>query len=255
LEPKQDNKFSYFWLYFKININLKKLLLILICLFSISPAFSQKRYKAEGMWNYQKVDQKWLHFGFTLGVNSMDFAIYNSGIGTPRAEQVSFSPGFSVGIVSDLRLHENWSLRFLPGLEFGERKIRYSNLPVEEVTVESVLVNLPLLVKYRAKRLNNYRPYLIGGASYKIDVQSQDALDIEKNMLVRMKKSDYYLELGAGIDFYLPYFKLATELKFAVGLRDILNHKHDKENPGYEAYTDAIRGINSKVITLSFHFE
>ncbi|MFA9370386.1 MAG: porin family protein [Labilibaculum antarcticum] len=201
------------------------------------------------------MDQKWLHFGFTLGVNSMDFAIYNSGIGDARAEQVAFSPGFTVGIVSDLRLHENWSLRFLPGLEFGQRTISYSNLDVEEVNVESVLVNLPLLLKYRARRLNNYRPYLIGGASFKLDVQSQDALDPENDMLVRLQTTDLYLELGAGIDFYLPYFKLATELKFAIGVKDVINHEYDIDNPGYEAYTDAVRKVNSKVITLSFHFE
>ena len=227
----------------------------MLCLLSLSTVFSQSRYKPESILNYQKVDQKWLHFGFTLGINNMDFAIFNSGLGDPRAEQVTFSPGFSVGIVSDLRLHENWSLRFLPGLEFGERTIRYSNLPQKKVTSESVLVNLPVMLKYRAKRLNNYRPYLIGGASYKIDVQSQDALDPDNDMLIRLKSTDVYLELGAGVDFYLPYFKLATELKFAVGLRDILNHQHDVDNPGYEAYTDAIRRMNSKIITLAFHFE
>lgn len=185
----------------------------------------------------------------------MDFGIYNSGLGDARVEQVEFSPGFSVGIVSDLRLHEDWSLRFLPGLEFGQRTIKYSNLPVENVNVESVLVNLPLLLKYRAKRLNNYRPYLIGGASFKIDVQSQKSLDPDNDMLVRLKTTDIYLELGAGVDFYLPYFKLATELKFAVGLKDILNHEYDIDNPGYEDYTDAFRKMNSKIITLSFHFE
>ncbi len=234
---------------------MKRTLLILLCLSFFSSVFAQRGYKPESILNYQKVDQKRLHFGFSLAVNSMDFAIFNAGRTEARAEQVVFSPGFSVGIVSDLRLHENWSLRFLPGLEFGERTIKYSNLPQDEVTVESVLVNLPLMLKYRAKRLNNYRPYLIGGASYKIDVQSQDALDPENNMLIRLNTTDVYLELGAGVDFYLPYFKLATELKFAIGLRDILNHQYDIDNPGYEAYTDAIRGMNSKIITLSFHFE
>jgi len=234
---------------------LRKLFLILIWLSCVSASFAQGRYRPESMLNYQEVDQKLLHFGFTLGINSMDFAVYNSGKGDVRAEQVSFTPGFSVGIVSDLRLHEDWSLRFLPGLEFGERTISYTNLSQQTVNVESVLVNLPLLLKYRARRLNNYRPYLVGGASYKIDVQSQKSLNPDKDMLIRLKSTDVYLELGAGIDFYLPYFKLATELKFAVGLRDILNHQYDFDNPGYEAYTDAIRRVNSKIITLSFHFE
>ncbi len=191
----------------------------------------------------------------------MDLAIYNRAENDTRAEQVVFKPGFSVGIVTDLRLNENWNLRFLPGLEFGERVIRYTNLPETsfyedtQINAESVLINLPLLVKYRAKRINNYRPYIIGGASYKIDVQSQDKLDPEKKKFILLNTSDYYLELGAGIDFYLPYFKMSTEIKFAVGLTDILNHGHDKDNPGYEQYTDVIRKINSKVITLAIHFE
>ena len=234
---------------------MKRILLISFCLLMIFSGFSQRKYKTESMLNYQKIDQKRLHFGFTLALNSMDFALYNSGVGDARAEQVIVSPGFSVGIVSDLQLHENWALRFLPGLEFGERIINYSGLPQIETKIESVLVNLPLQLKFRSKRINNYRPYLIGGASYKFDVQAQTSIDPNKDILIRLNQTDVYLEFGAGIDFYLPYFKLATELKLAIGMKDILNHEYDIENPGQEAYTDAIRKLNSKIVTLSFHFE
>ncbi len=234
--------------------------ILLICLFSAT-AFSQRKYKPSDILNYQKVDAKWLHFGFTLGVNYMDLGIYNRADNEVRAEQVIFKPGFTVGIITDLRLNDNWNLRFMPGLEFGERVIKYTNLPEsifyenKEITSESVLINLPLLVKYRAKRINNYRPYIVGGASYKIDVQSQDKLDPEKKKFILLNTTDCYLELGAGIDFYLPYFKMSTEIRFAVGLTDILNHNHDKDNRGYEEYTDAIRKMNSKMISLVIHFE
>ncbi len=240
---------------------MKKILYILLfCLLSVT-VFSQRTYKPSSILNYQKVDSKWMHFGFTLGVNYMDFAIYNRADNDICAEQVIFKPGFSVGIVTDLRLNENWDLRFLPGLEFGERIIRYTNLPKTsfyentDITTESVFVNLPLLVKYRAKRIDNYRPYIIGGASYKIDVLSEKRLNPDKKRFVLLNSSDVYLELGVGVDFYLPYFKMSTEIKLAVGLSDILNHKHDIDNPGYEDYTDAIRKMNSNIVTLVFHFE
>ncbi len=236
-------------------MGLKKIGLSLICCLLASFAFSQRKYKPKTVWNYQEVDRKWIHFGFTLAMNQMDFAIYNSGKTEARTEQVSFTNDFSVGVISDLRLHENWSLRFLPGLEFGSRTIAYSNLPHEEVNVESVLINLPLLLKYKAKRLNNYRPYLLSGISYKKDVHSQHRLDPANKILIRLKTNDFYVEIGAGIDFYLPYFKLSTELKLSLGLRDILNHKYDSDNPGYEDYTDAIQKMNSQIVTLSFHFE
>lgn len=190
----------------------------------------------------------------------MDYAIRSSAKDNWKAEQVTFSPGFSVGIISDLKLHEDFSLRFQPGLEFGERTILYSKdddleTPPAETTLESVVINLPLLLKYRAKRIDNYRPYLVGGLSYKMDVQAPTKLDVEDGVMVSLKPNYFCLEVGAGIDFYLPYFKFATELKFSLGLQDILNHKLDSENSDADLYTHSINRMSSKVVTLSFHFE
>ena len=229
-------------------------------LLSSSCLYSQRVYRSGQIQNNQRVDQKRLHFGFTLGLNTMDYNIRNSAKDNYRAEQVIFSPSFTVGIVSDLKLHENFSLRFQPGLEFGERTIAYSDdsslatLPVE-TTIESVVINLPFLLKYRAKRLDNYRPYLVGGFSYKMDVQAPSHIDIEDNVMLTLKPNYFCLELGAGVDFYLPFFKFATELKFSLGLQDILNHKLDSENPDADFYTHSINRMSSKVVTLSFHFE
>ena len=239
---------------------MKKAFIILLLLFSSSYLFSQRVYSSGRVQNNQRVDQKRLHFGFTLGLNIMDYAIRNSAKDNVKAEQVTFSSGFSVGIISDLKLQENFSLRFQPGLEFGERTILYSNdnnleTPPAESIMESVVINLPLLLKYRAKRIDNYRPYLVGGFSYKMDVQAPTKLDVEDNVMISLKPNYFSLELGAGIDFYLPYFKFATELKFSLGLQDILNHKLDKDNPEADFYTHSINRMSSKVLTLSFHFE
>ena len=240
---------------------MKKAFITLLLLFLSSYLFSQRVYSSGKILNSQEVDQKRLHFGFTLGLNVMDYAIRNSVKDTiTRAEQVTFSPGFSVGIVTDLKLQENFSLRFQPGLEFGDRTILYSNddkletAPAETV-IETVVINLPLLLKYRAKRISNYRPYLVGGFSYKMDVQAPTKLDVDDGVMIRLKPNYFSLELGAGIDFYLPYFKFATELKFSLGLQDILNHKLDSENPDADFYTYSIDRMSSKVVTLSFHFE
>ncbi len=229
-------------------------------IFSSVSLYSQRVYRSGQIQYNQKVDQRRLHFGFTLGLNAMDYAIQNSAKDHIRAEQVTFSPGFSVGIVSDLKLNTDFSLRFQPGLEFGERKISYSDdddlsTPPKETSLESVVVNLPLLLKYRAKRIDNYRPYLIGGFSYKIDVQAPNKLDTADNVMVSLRPNYFALEIGAGVDFYLPFFKFATELKFSLGLQDILNHKLDTENPDADFYTYSINRMSSKVVTLSFHFE
>ncbi len=239
---------------------MRHLFIILILLFSSNFIYSQNAYKAGRIQYNHRVDEKKIHFGFTLGANVMDYNIWNSAKDGIKAEQVTFSPGFSVGLISDLKLNENFSLRFQPGLEFGDRTVLYSNsdnFEVEpfEAKTQSVIIGTPLFLKYRAKRVDNYRPYLIGGVSYKIDVESPLKIDIEGNEMFRMQPNYFAIEFGAGIDFYLPYFKFATELKVSLGLQDILNHNLDSEYPDLDFYTYSIKKMNSKIITLSFHFE
>lgn len=58
----------------------------------------------------------------------------------------------------------------------------------------------------------------------------------------------YYYELGVGSDFFLEYFKFALELKFVVGLNNVIV-------PDGSEYTRAIHRMNSKMLMLSFTFE
>ena len=181
-------------------------------------------------------DDKRLHFGFTLSVNSFDFSFthYNSVLQNPsfdvdlidskykpeveavnykvRGDVAKLSPGFSVGIVSNLRLTEYLDLRFLPRLSFGARTLVY-NLPVHDVytplenesyTIRSTYVDFPLLVKYKSKRLNNQRPYVIAGANFRYDI-SKVAIDD----LVRLKDPGFYIEFVIGHDIYLQFFRLS----------------------------------------------
>jgi hypothetical protein len=49
-----------------------------------------------------------------------------------RSDLETLVPGFTVGIVSSLRMTEDLDLRFLPGMSFGERKLTY-NIPVYDI--------------------------------------------------------------------------------------------------------------------------
>ena len=74
--------------------------------------------------------------------------------------------------------------------------------------------------------------------------------DKDTEVYMRLRKADLYYEVGAGIDFYLPYFKLTIEAKMSNGLRDILNY-----NAGYPQYFNDIESLRSQMWVLSFHFE
>ncbi len=203
---------------------------------------------------------KTIHFGFTVGLNTLDFALYPSKSAF-HSDSIPNStllhPGFNINVVSSLRLNKHMNLRFLPGISFGQRTIHYYDQNTGEVIgdnqkVESSFLEFPLLVKYKSKRLNNFRPYLIAGFNYRLDLAAKKDYDLEKQNYVRLKRSDLYTEVGFGIDFFLLYFKFSAELKYSIGSRNILIND---PVPGYEYYVDTIDKLKARMWILSFHFE
>ena len=221
---------------------------------------AQKIMRNTSLLNYQRGDRTVLHFGFSLGINYMDYKAVLSGANGLRAESGKLDVGFLVGIVSELRLCDDLGLRFLPGLEFATRSLVYTQVPEVENNKqyaynESVYVSLPLMLKYKAKRINNFRPFITAGSSYKFDFQKHDKIDPDKSIYFRTNRGDVFLEMGVGSDFYLPYFKFGRELRFSLGLTDVLVHRPDPKNPGYEDYTQSLSKLHARVFTICFNFE
>lgn len=223
-------------------------------------------------------DDAWLHFGFSLGINTMDFNIKSSqtAVDSGIYPEVSFlKPGFHVHAISNLRLADNFDLRFTPGIAFGGiREINYrladpnSTLIEAEdnpVKIESNFLEFPLLVKYKSKRLNNFRPYLIGGLNTRLDLAATKKTwgrSRKENNLVLLKPFDMYYEIGAGMDFYLEYkLKVTVEVKYSVGMTNVLRTSINKNgevivpDPQDAIFTDAIDKLFSRMFMISVHFE
>jgi hypothetical protein len=228
--------------------------------------------------NLQKYDYAPYHFGFTLAANQMFFTVkpienlqntwfYKQsipdlvGVDSARVRSLESreTAGFTIGIVSNLRLGEFIDLRFLPDLSFGERELvyqiqqsQYGEISDIEVPkkIYSTFVEFPLQIKYKSMRLHNNRAYVLGGIKYTLDLASeakknQDEVD---NKHVKIKKNDLMAELGVGFDFYTTYFKFGVELKMGYGFNDVLVREEN-------IYTDTIDKLYSKMFQLSFTFE
>lgn len=228
----------------------KKYFLVFVLLLSVAPLKSQG--------NLPYYDDRRIHFGFLLGTSIMDFGITPSNLpmddGKIYLPQVSnITPGFCAGIITDLRLNRYFNLRFTPSIYFGERKLAYRVEGESEVHTENIFsipMTFPFYVKYSAERVKNYRPYLIAGAGVYIDF----GRDQEKNVL--LKFFDNYFEIGVGCDIYFPFFKLAPELKFALGFNDILVPYEDRVQGFVDPrYTRSISKLTTRWLTLSFNFE
>jgi hypothetical protein len=201
-------------------------------------------------------DYKTLHFGFTIGIHTQDLGIVRTANPDFFADVSDPGFGFQVTIVSDLRLAENMNLRFLPGIALGEKPLSFYDMQtgelVESGIIESNFLEFPLLLKYRSKRLNNVRPYLIGGLNYRYDLAARKESDENDRIYVRLQPGDLYLEAGFGIDFYSQYFKFSPELKVGMGLRNLLVSDVAEAQA---QYVNTIDNLRSFVVMINFHFE
>ncbi len=205
-----------------------------------------------------------LRFGFSLGINFMDFQVKSSTdpqvpfVGETTMFFVDNSkliPGFNVNAISDFRIIPTLHLRFLPGLAFGQRDLSFyypeDNLR-KTVKVESSFIEMPLSLKYSAVRKTNTRPYIIAGTNFRIDMAAYKKLDQAEDILLRLVKGDIYYEFGFGLDYFLTYFKFSTEIKFSSGFLNVFAKDYAD---GAENYALAIGSLRSQLITISFHFE
>lgn len=180
--------------------------------------------------NYRRFDERTLHFGFMLGFNSASltaFPIVDAyelyGL---KSLTASSQPGGQVGIVSTLKLGTPVvRLRFIPTLSFQERVLQYSFQNSDptatkdvfnEERINSTNLDFPLMLQFRTLRLNNFASYVLAGGQYTIDLQSQEKAS--QNFIdpfVKMRKNDLHGQIGAGVEFFAPYFKFGIELKYS----------------------------------------
>ncbi len=211
---------------------------------------------ARGNYNFLDFNQKPYYFGITLAYNSSNFKVYqsrefilNDSINT--VESVT-GPGFNLGIVTNLKIGENFDVRFLPTLSFGERNINYNPTRFDRRPfarrVESVFVEMPFHARYKSAPFHDMRLFVIAGIKYSFDVAS-DSRSRNAETLVKIAPNDFAYEVGAGVQMFLPYFIFSPEIKFSHGLNNILIFDKELEE------SSVIDKVLSRTFTLSFHFE
>lgn len=212
--------------------------------------------------NLGKFDSRLLHWGIQVGLTLSKFDLEYTSNETLRRDLQGttsyYAPGFHIAVIGDLRLGNWFNLRLLPGVTLITRDVTYSweptylaNHRLAELNrnVESVYGDLPIELKFRAMRYNNFRPYLTAGVSYGFDFAS-----LRKNRnrtdesIIRLEPNDFRYTMGLGFDVFLRYVKFAIDLKMTFGLVDLR-----VEDP--DVYIQAFDYLNSRTLMLSFTFE
>lgn len=225
---------------------------ILLVVFFINSITAQRRDIVQYKQNWDKQKVFW---GYYLGLNNKDLKItYNT---QDAFVNVTNSGGFEVGLIGDLRLHKNINLRLEPGLSSNTKTLEFTHIEGNESVrireVNGTYLRIPLLLKFSTDRLNNIRPYVVGGVSYDYNFSSNqdnpfDNLDGE----FRMKKNNFMYELGIGIDLYLPFFIFSPSIRGVFAINNEL--VRDNPKPDGSEYTDHIDFFGTRGVFIKFAF-
>jgi len=257
---------------------IKKLSLIIPLFMIVTTSFAQN-------WG-GGVDDEDLHFGFSFQYISAEYKILkNANWRVPYfdpldGKQVTqpmtsisspLSVGFGLGFVVNRRISENFDVRVTPSLIFSDRVVRYEYEPAPVMSqpsenniipptfptsldkkVQATMFEIPVGLKIKSNRLNNFRVYWLGGAKYSMDIASKkktfDEGETPINKLLKNKRNYLSYETGIGFDLYFEYFKMSPELKVSYSMRDILQHDNT-------AFANPIDKTMLRHFTFSLFFE
>ena len=210
--------------------------------------------------NLAKFDYRAYHFGFLLSGNSSSFNFklrpdFTFADSLLSVENNSLS-GFNLALLASLNVSPVVHVRFTPGLSFQDRGMLYRFRSEEgtatpiNVRTESVYLDFPILLKLRTERIGNFAPYALIGGKLSRDMQSQADVNqsLQDGYILKLAKANSSIDVGAGADFFLPYFKFSVELKTEFGMRNVLI----QDDTPFSAAFDALR---TRSFVVSFTFE
>ncbi len=232
----------------------RKHLLLFVLILTQTLFIAQRRQKVEYLSNF---DEDPLRFGFYLGLNYNDYAIsYKAPEQFPDA-YVETDPqiGFNLGIVSDLRLNQNLSVRFEPGMMTNNKKLYFKHLDSKKDSVRDAsgtYLHLPLLLQFSANRIHNIRPYVVAGLAYDYNFASNfNNPDDNYSGEFRMTKNNFMYELAVGMDFYFYYFKFSPSLRGVFAINDEMKEDDNPNSP----WTKPIDYFGTRGIFLQLTFQ
>lgn len=238
--------------------------LFLTALLLLAPAAGAGRLCAQErkIQNRPYLDDRVWHYGFLVGFNIQDLRLANNGLpyinqnGIPEywyADVPEYTPGFSVGVLGEMKANDWLSVRFIPTMHFGDKKVVFKEQrggKVVEQYVKSTYLSVPIDLKISAARFNNYRPYVVAGMAPTVD------LTVKKGKELLVRKTDVMFEVGMGLDLYYPFFKMIPELKFCFGLKDVLDrNRTDLKDASLLKFSNALDKAQNSMIVLTLYFE
>jgi hypothetical protein len=225
--------------------------------FQASAQYYSKKYANKNNPNYD--ERRKLTYGFLIGLHTTAYQVKYSdqfvtqSLDTVFSVEPNWKQGFELGFIVNYRVEEFLDLRLTPQVAFYEHSLtfRYTDLPNNprdsEQIIETTMVELPILAKYKSVRRGNIRMYMIGGIKPGFEASGKKD---DSGTTSRLSVGEFNLSLegGFGFDLYYPLFKFSPEIRFSKGLTNL-----QKGTTG--DFNEPLKRINTNTITVYFLFQ
>lgn len=240
---------SHFW--HKLYLHRTKVILFFLLVISCR-VHAQRNVEM----NNPNYDDRFLSYGFLIGLHTTTYQLkYSEAFTTPALDSTysispSWSGGFSLGFIVNLRMSEFLDVRLLPKVSFYEHRLEYIQLDAPKIDelVETTVVEMPLMLKYKSERRGNFRMYMVGGIKPGFEASGKNDVDEISKENLDIRAFNLSLDAGFGIDMYYPLFKFSPEIRFSRGITNMLGN-------GQNSLSEGIDRLNTNTVTLYLLFQ
>jgi hypothetical protein len=211
------------------------------------------------------MEYDWLdkfHLGFAFSLVAFDYRIVptKASIGgafpTTYVNIGNIKPAFGVSGLIDIHINQFFSFRLQAGFAMGNRDLIFfgteDSTKTRTMSLEAIMIEMPLLLKYKAMRTGNIRPYIVTGFTPTVNVAAFGKFNEEKGIFLAVNPFDMHFNIGLGLDFYMSNFKIGLEAKYTTGF---FNNISKDALAGYERYPAAIERAFAHTFVLTILFD
>lgn len=161
------------------------------------------------LWQFPKTDY--------LKTNTL-YAVYGD---TLRNVTGKNKPGIQIGFSMAYSLTEKWKIRLMPCVDLAQADYQLTfNHRIEQRHYETAYLSLPIQILWRIKQAEKSL-YFFTGINPKYSVQSNKSI-FDSQYGLQLKRGDISLDFGIGYGKIGKTFPINPELRFSVGLNNLL---------------------------------
>ncbi|MCI4670739.1 MAG: PorT family protein [Bacteroidia bacterium] len=202
-------------------------------------------------------DFKRFNLGLQIGLTYNDYNLkeqvnIGEGLDTLRNIRLQTRPGINFGMIANMNLGRQLSLRMVPSISLEQRDIYYNiegpeGPKPQTRKIDPAYFNIPLMFQWKTSYWKRTRFYVLTGGQVSVNMARNEKVQ-DNPELIKLSRYDGALVFGFGLNMYGDKVKFSPEIRYKLGLSNVYV-------PDNTTFAHAISRLSSQVISLNFNFE